>query len=647
MADRIVPRSMDVPPDAWQPGSEGSLRGIAATFDSLLRSTSEGFCVIEMLADGQGHPDDFRFIEVNGAFERQTGMRDVKGRTARELLPELEGAWLERYGRIARVGRPERWEDEVAELGRWFDVYAWRVGRSRDRLVAVSFRDITERKRADERTRASSETFRRLVEDSPFGVYVVDADFRLSMVSAGAQKVFQNVRPLIGRDFDEVLRVIWPEPAASEFVARFRHTLATGEPFRSPTTVEQRADIGETEAYDWKIERIVIPDGRHGVVCHFYDWSEREHAEKALRESEERFRAMADGTPVMIWVDGPHGEVEFINRAYRDFFGVTLEQVQEDSWWSALHPDDLETYAAAFQAALRDQAPFHATARVMNASGEWRWIESHGAPRFAPDDRFLGIVGSSLDITDRQLVEAELRKALAAKDEFLGFVSHELRTPMTVILGMGRVLMRKLDDGEAKEIAADIATSAEELNDLIDYLLLLARLEDDRGGQAGSPSHLGRVIERVLDRQRTRDTSREYRYRSEASGPVVDGEETWLERVLVNLVGNAAKYSPPGRPVTVVLEDARHEVRVRVLDEGDGLKADEVERLFEPFFRGSTHDGRVPGAGLGLAVCKRIVESMAGRMWARPRAEGGAEFGFAVPPLSVEALQEAPGQGHP
>jgi PAS domain S-box-containing protein len=131
-------------------------------------------------------------------------------------------------------------------------------------------------------------TFRHLVENSPFGIYVVDGDFRLVQVSAGAQKVFSNVRPLLGRDFAEILRILWPEPFASEAIALFRHTLATGEPYRAPSTVERRHDIGEVESYDWKIERIVLPDGRYGVVCHFYDLSERQRYEAALEEADRR-----------------------------------------------------------------------------------------------------------------------------------------------------------------------------------------------------------------------------------------------------------------------------------------------------------------------------------------------------------------------
>lgn len=147
-----------------------------------------------------------------------------------------------------------------------------------------------QRARAEAAQRTAHDSFRQLVEHTPFGIYTVDADFRMSQVSAGARRAFANVQPLIGRDLAEVLRTIWPEPTASDFIARFRHTLATGEPYHSPATVQRRRDIAEEQAYDWQIKRIVLPDGRPGVVCHFYDLSERQRYEAELRISEERLR---------------------------------------------------------------------------------------------------------------------------------------------------------------------------------------------------------------------------------------------------------------------------------------------------------------------------------------------------------------------
>ncbi len=165
--------------------------------------------------------------------------------------------------------------------------HAWREGKSRllQEIAARTYLRL-ERARAEVALKAAHDTFYHLVAHSPFGVYVIDSDFRLVQVSAGAQKVFAQIRPLLGRDFAEVLRILWEEPFASEAIAIFRRTLETGEPYHAPSMVERRNDIEAVEAYDWKTERITLPDGRFGVVCHFYDLSERQRYEAALRAAD-------------------------------------------------------------------------------------------------------------------------------------------------------------------------------------------------------------------------------------------------------------------------------------------------------------------------------------------------------------------------
>lgn len=123
----------------------------------------------------------------------------------------------------------------------------------------------------DDNLRYHHEVLARLVETSPFGVFVVDAQFRVSFVGAGARAVFAGIDPVIGRDFTEIQRIIWAEPFASEATAYFRHTLATGKPYYAPDTTERRANVDAVESYDWKVERLTLPDGSYGVVCHFYD----------------------------------------------------------------------------------------------------------------------------------------------------------------------------------------------------------------------------------------------------------------------------------------------------------------------------------------------------------------------------------------
>jgi PAS domain S-box-containing protein len=274
------------------------------------------------------------------------------------------------------------------------------------------------------------DTFYRLIERNPFGVYLVDADFKLREVSLGAQKVFANVRPLVGRDFAEILRQVWPEPFASEAISRFRHTLETGQPYAAPSTLQRRQDTNDVESYDWRIEQVLLPDDRFGVVCYFYDLSERQRWEAQLRESEDRFRTMANGVPLIVWVHDAAGKLVFVNETYCSYFGVTLQEMDDSRWRLLTHPDDGTAYADEFMACVSERRPFHSEVRVRRPDGTWRWMESWAQPRFSIDNEYLGHVGTSADITIRKESELSLREADSRKNEFLATLAHELRNPL-------------------------------------------------------------------------------------------------------------------------------------------------------------------------------------------------------------------------
>ena len=132
---------------------------------------------------------------------------------------------------------------------------------------------------------SSAAIFEALVRNNPFGVYVVGSDFKMLHTSLGTVGVFGGVEPLIGRDFAEIVRILWPEPFATEIIGRFRQTLETGELYINHGVVEKRQNIDRTEAYEWRIDRITLPDGTFGVVCHFFDISDRMALEEQLRQA--------------------------------------------------------------------------------------------------------------------------------------------------------------------------------------------------------------------------------------------------------------------------------------------------------------------------------------------------------------------------
>jgi PAS domain S-box-containing protein len=150
-------------------------------------------------------------------------------------------------------------------------------------------RDITERKQAEEAVRQSQQTFSDLVERAPFGIYVVDSQFRIAHMNVSSQAgAFRNVRPAIGRDFAEAMHILWPEAVAAGIIAAFRHTLDTGESYYAPRFTNPRHDLETVESYEWQLHRITLPDGQRGVICYYFDSTELREAEEALRDANAR-----------------------------------------------------------------------------------------------------------------------------------------------------------------------------------------------------------------------------------------------------------------------------------------------------------------------------------------------------------------------
>ncbi len=156
------------------------------------------------------------------------------------------------------------------------------IGPAKSRRLALT--DITSRRQAEEVVRLNEALFTTLIEQAPFGVYLVDDRFRLQQVNPRALPIFRNVQPLLGRDFAEIHRALWPRKASDPVVARFRHTLKTGEPYVAPEFTAKRRDTGATESYEWQIQRITLPSGRHGVVAFFMDITARKQAEATRRD---------------------------------------------------------------------------------------------------------------------------------------------------------------------------------------------------------------------------------------------------------------------------------------------------------------------------------------------------------------------------
>jgi K+-sensing histidine kinase KdpD len=235
------------------------------------------------------------------------------------------------------------------------------------------------------------------------------------------------------------------------------------------------------------------------------------------------------------------------------------------------------------------------------------------------------------------------QRAQELREAFTGVISHELRTPITTIYGMSHVLRqrhRTMDPNALGQMIEDIEGEADRLRRLAEDLLVLSRTESGRLEVTLDPLLMGHVVRRRVAYESAHWPDHRFIAELPSGLGLVLGEEMYVEQVVQNLLSNAAKYSPAGSEVRVVVEQTAGELSVRVLDEGMGITDEAPERLFELFYRSPHAARQAAGAGIGLFVCRQLIESMGGRIWAKRRETVGSEFGFTLPVLDPDSDDE-------
>jgi PAS domain S-box-containing protein len=360
--------------------------------------------------------------------------------------------------------------------------------------------------------------------------------------------------------------------------------------------------------------------------------------------AETGYRQLLESLGVAVYTTDADGRITFFNDAAAAFWGR--------------RPEVGELWCGSYKLFWPDGAPMaHAEcpmAIALQDGRELRGVEAIAerpdGSRVAftpyptvmrdPDGSLVGAVNVLVDISDRKRAEDAVRATAdalkasnAVKDEFLGLVSHELRTPVTTIFGNARLLRDKGDrlaETDRESMVADIAGEAERLLGVVENLLLLTKLESGIHPDP-EPQVLAHVTRTMIESFKRRNPACSIELTSEPRHLIVEADRPYLDLILENLLSNAVKYSPADGQVEVVVRSTDSEAHVLVLDRGIGLDGADSERLFTAFYRTDAARSRASGLGVGLAACRRVIESFGGRIWAAPRAGGGSEFGFALP----------------
>ncbi len=518
----------------------------------------------------------------------------------------------------------------------------WTVSHAHDRALAMAHVMTAELREASITNSRLAELARRTSN----AVVVADARGGIEWVNAGFTRITgYTLDEVKGRRPGDVLQGPESDRArAAAMIDRARK----GE--RAQAVLVNYTKSGRRYIAEIEVAPLL---GAAGDVVGFMavesDVTQRWEAEQRLRESEERFRSLADSAPMLVWTTTPETGCDYVNRPWVEFVGRPLEQELGEGWAQAVHPDDRACVIDAYRRATGEGTPFEVEFRLQRHDGVYRVMFGKAQPRHAPGRTFLGFVGAFADVTEFRQAQRSAEAANRAKSEFLANMSHEIRTPLTAILGFAEVLQdvtgTECSFESRRWAVTTIQQAGRHLLSIINDILDLSKVEAGCMQIERVRTPLVGLIREVLDTVRPRAAGKgvhlEGRLASSLPEHVVT-DPTRLRQILMNLLGNAAKFTESGS-IEVVAgahnENTQPRLVIDVTDTGPGISHEEAARIFAPFSQADASvTRRHGGTGLGLAICRRLAGLMGGEvLLVRSEPGKGSSFRVDLP------LEPAPG----
>ena len=515
------------------------------------------------------------------------------------------------------------------------------------------------------------------------GIYGIDPAGACTFVNRAALEMlgYASADELLGRNMHQMIHHTRPDgtpypPAACPLL----HTMTSGRPVRLDNELLWRKDgtsfIAEYSSFPIvedagpatgsvitfsrsAADRTGSADDRAASIERMWGGADRRHAEEALRESEAKFRTLADSMSQLAWMTGPDGSIHWFNRRWYDYTGTSPDRMQGWGWQDLVHPDARGGVVERITRAFADGAPWDDTFPLRGADGLYRWFLSRALPiHDTPDDahplgRILGWFGTNTDITD--LREAEERigaardaaeEANLAKSTFIANMSHELRTPLAAIIGYSEMLTEEISDGgDPAALAEDmrkIEGNARHLLGLINDVLDLSKIESGKMevfAETFDVETMARDVAATVQGLVAKKGN-DLALRMEPGLGAMHSDVTKLRQVLLNLLSNASKFTENG---TITLSAMRlpgngtHDsggdwLVFRVADTGIGMSEEQLSRLFQRFSQADASTTRkFGGTGLGLSISKAFGVMLGGDLSVDSAPDQGSTFTVFLP----------------
>jgi PAS domain S-box-containing protein len=507
------------------------------------------------------------------------------------------------------------------------------VQNARGKVIGISAisRDITERKQAEERSSRQA----ALLDQSHDAIIVRTLDGVITYWSSGAERLYGFWRSdAIGQINHKFLRTSHPLGIRHLSETLIRDGRWTGE--LEHVTLDGRTIVVESDQVVLKeagTDRTLILETNRDIT-------EKKAAEESLarlndqvRQSEDRFRTLAEAVPVLLWTSLPNGNLSYVSSSFQQYTGMPGDSDLDDIWNRSIHPEDTERVSQLWNQSVESGEPYRAEFRLRRRDGTFRWFVAQALPMPLLDGSIQQWLGSCADVDDLKRTETALVRTNNELRQFAYAAAHDLQEPLRNValsLSMLRRMHSDLLEAEAQEWVSCSIEGAQRMQLMVKDLLEYSRVVDSEvRSEAASDSATALAL--ALANLKT--TIAETGTRVTAGNlPVVQVEEIHLLQLFQNLIGNSIKYRKHAVQPQVRIEAQRQngDWVFSISDNGIGFDPAYAEQIFGVFKRLHTR-AEFPGNGIGLSLCARIVAHYGGRIWAEGETGRGAIFRFSLP----------------
>ncbi|WP_416441726.1 ATP-binding protein [Leeuwenhoekiella sp. A16] len=618
-------------------------------YHELLHAMDEAFCIIEMIFNSQGKPIDYLFLKTNPAFEKQINLKKVTGRTMREIIPDHEEHWFTTYGRVAKTGKSIRFQHMAEKIeSSWLDLYAFKIETSYSGRVAVLFRNITERKTAEEKLlkakrkleqkakedqkeiQENSELLQTVFDTTNLAVAVLKAvydgkgevvDFKFIRINKVLQAYYTNKDPL-GKNYMEI-----SENSEKNSIFEALRTVA-----KTGNSIDKEICFTQNENTIWF--RLTIKPQNGLLIAAIEDITERKLKAQELEDTIRFKQQLVRTSPeTIVIINLNTNTVKYINKDIIPEAGITRERVVGMPVLEIIpyiHPRDREKILDLHKKLIKasEDDIFDIDLRLKLKENTWEWHSVRGKIFHRRDEQWVDeYVLLVRNINKQKETQKALLKAekLSIQGDVALTLAHELRNPLASIGMATEVLEKKLENNGLENVEKYLqilARSTKTLNTLVNNLLH----SSNYAPAVLKETNLAKIIDQTLEKARDRIYLSGIRVIKNYTGPyTILADKNKLQIALLNIIVNASEATVPDEgTINVSVVEKEDEFILNISDNGYGMTPEQIDRLFEAFYT-----SKAEGVGIGLSSVKTILEEHDAKVKVSSKPNVGTTFSLS------------------